>query len=165
MFTGVACIYPPVIMISVSVTLYRYLDLCEATSALVRYNGSQCVKPALLVVKYCIYFVHICYWKWCCFYNITVKRLNVAYCISKSGVCILLHILKIIIKIIIIIIIIIIIVKESWCNECLHFSETLSSWPGSRFSSHSHFHRRHSSSPRSFIPVSVNKPPIVIAVW
>jgi len=44
---------------------------------------------------------------------------------------------------------------------------SLASWPGSRFSSncHCHFHLHccHSSSPQSFTPVSVNKPPT--AVW
>jgi len=42
---------------------------------------------------------------------------------------------------------------------------SLDSWPGSRFISHCHFKRCHSSSPHSFMPVYVNKPPTVIAVW
>jgi len=54
---------------------------------------------------------------------------------------------------------------SSFTNH-FHFSlfthtsvSSLTSWPGSRFSSHCHFHPCHSSSPHWFMPVSVNMTP------
>jgi len=61
--------------------------------------------------------------------------------------------------------------KRSYFPNHFHLSlyaytaSYLVSRPASRSSSHCHFHPCHSSSLDSFMPVSVNKNPTVIAVW
>jgi len=42
---------------------------------------------------------------------------------------------------------------------------SLASWPGSRYSSHCHYHSRHSLSSHLFMPVPVNKSTTVMAVY